>query len=233
MKKMIIPFLLLSLFAGTYYLLPSSSPKRAIANPSIALVLNEEEVHQISLGLANLFWKQLAQYSPFYDFDEVLENLKDLESGKKKPFSKKESQEQMLSLIDKISTYQNRLNLKASEDYLEKVAQQENIVEVIPHKLYYELLLPGQPHLSDSNDFRIHLIESKLCDGEEIVMQNTRLSNKPITLALSDTILGFAKAASDMAPGERRKIYIHPELSYGKYGRHGFQQLIICDVERL
>lgn len=230
MKKMIFSVLLL-LLIFIYYVL--SSPKPNNANPQIASVLNEEEVHQISLGLANLFWKQLAQFGPFYDFDEVLENLKDLESGKKKPFPKKESQEQMLSLIDKISTYQSRLNLKASEDYLEKAAKQENIVEVIPNKLYYELLSPGQPLLSDSNLFKIHLIESKLCDGEEVLMQNTRLSNSPITLALSDTILGFAKGASGMAPGERRKIYIHPELSYGKHGRHGFQQLIICDVERL
>lgn len=88
MKKMIF-FVLLLLLICFYYVL--SSPKPNNANPKIASVLNEEEVHQISLGLANLFWKQLAQYSPFYDFDEVLENLKDLESGKKKPFPRKKA----------------------------------------------------------------------------------------------------------------------------------------------
>ena len=64
-------------------------------------------------------------------------------------------------------------------------------------------------------------------------MLDTHSSDKPITLVLSDTILGFAKGASGMACGERRKIYIHPDFAYGKYGQHGFQQLVICDVERL
>lgn len=36
-----------------------------------------------------------------------------------------------------------------------------------------------------------------------------------------------------MTSGERRKIYVHPELAYGKYGRHGFEELMIYDVERL
>lgn len=237
MKKTIFLLMVLFLFLGIYYVFHdtlyqarASSIPQNVYDQALA-VLSDKERHQISLCLANIFWKQLSQYSPFYDLDMIVVNLNELKTGKKTPLPKHECQQQMLSLLDKISSYNAGLNLKAAEVYLAEVAARKNVVEVIPHKVYYEVLQSGNG--VETTPFIIHLIESRLSEGQEEVIQDTRLLNAPITLALSDTIPGFAKGASGMTHGERRKIYIHPDLAYGKYGRHGFQQLMICDVEKL
>ncbi len=163
-----------------------------------------------------------------------MENLRDLEKGNIKPFEKNEYQQQLLSFLHNISDYHNRISLEVVEAYLSEIATRETVVEVVPQKVYYEVLQSGNDSVStlDSN-FKMHLIESRVLEGEEVVIKDTRTANKPIAIVLSDTILGFAKGASGMICGERRKIYIHPDLAYGKYGSTGFQQIMIYDVERL
>lgn len=239
MKKMLFFVMVSFLFLGAFYAFHNGLHQADVSlrqrNVDEQLtVLSDDERHEVSLCLANIFWNQLSQYRPFYDLDVVIENLHQLEAGEKSPLPSHESQQQMLALLDKISTYHARLNLKAAEAYLEAVIARKNVVEVIPQKVYYEVIQPGSNVVvPPDSTFKMHLVESRLCEGKEEVIQDTRVSNRPITLILSDTILGFAKGASGMTYGERRKIYVHPDLAYGKYGRHGFQQLMIYDVERL
>ena len=165
MKKWMfyITFALL-LFLSIYYIShhdfyhPKIASKDQEMGESLISVVSHEERHQISLTLAHLFWNQLSQYSPFYDFDEVMENLHDLKKGKIKPLQKHETQQQLFSFLHKIADYYNRLNLKAVEAYLSEIAGRENIVEVIPEKVYYEVLQSGTP--SFASNFTMHLIES-------------------------------------------------------------------------
>ena len=49
--------------------------------------------------------------------------------------------------------------------------------------------------------------------------------------AYAETIPGFAKGVDGMCVGERRKIYIHPALGYGKVGYVPPNSLLIVDVE--
>jgi len=105
--------------------------------------LSKEERNQISLCLANIFWNQLSQYSPFYDLDVVMENLDQLEKGIIPSLSKSSCQQQMFAILDKISTYRSSLNLKAAENYLLTVAVQEDVVEIVPKKVYYKVLQSG------------------------------------------------------------------------------------------
>jgi len=233
MKRMIALPITFFLLLGAYLFQPHIAPVYPDKDGRISTIMSDQERQEISLCLANMLWNQLSQYSPFYDFDVVMKNLDDFAKEKKRPL-KQDCQQQLLSFLDKISTYQAQLNLKDAEAYLAEVATRKNVVEVVPQKLYYEMLQSGDGSIIfPESPFKIHLIESYLYEGEETVIQDTRLSNEPITLLLSDTVLGFAKGASGMTVGERRRIYIHPDLAYGKYGRHGFQQLMICDVERL
>lgn len=50
-------------------------------------------------------------------------------------------------------------------------------------------------------------------------------------MPLSETILGFAKGVEGMREGERRKLYIHPELGYALFGHVAPNSLLIVDVE--
>ncbi|MBA3238084.1 MAG: phage infection protein, partial [Parachlamydiaceae bacterium] len=166
---------------------------------SSILIEESEEKRQISLTLAHLFWNQLSQYSPFYDFDSVMENLSLIEKGEIKPLDKKECQQQLFLFLHKIADFHNSLKIKANETFMSKIAGRENLVEVVPQKVYFELLQSGDGIIATSDSpFKMHLIESQLIEGEEVTIKDTRVLDKPITLILSETILGFAKGASGM-----------------------------------
>lgn len=197
-------------------------------------VLNKEERRNVTQYLANILWNNLDHYRPFFDFDDLLIDLKNLESGEVKPIDPLEYQRQMLFFLDKISTYRAQSNLQVAEAYLNEISLQEGIVEVIPHKVYYKILQSGNGDVVLQHaTLKMHLIEKQLTENkEEIIVQDTYAS-KPMTIVLTDAIPGFSKGVCGAYCKENRKIYIHPDLAFGALGRHGFQNLLIYEVEVL
>jgi peptidylprolyl isomerase len=67
-------------------------------------------------------------------------------------------------------------------------------------------------------------------NGLEIV--NTRkMTSSPFRVPLSDAIPGFAMGLVGMRVGERRKLFIHPDLGYGIQGHVPPNSLLIAEVE--
>ena len=60
---------------------------------------------------------------------------------------------------------------------------------------------------------------------------STAESGGPISLPLDGTIEGFAKAVVGMKEGEKRRIYIHPDLAYGTRGHLDPNALLTFEVE--
>lgn len=51
-------------------------------------------------------------------------------------------------------------------------------------------------------------------------------------ISVADTIPGFAQGVKGMQAGERRKLYIHPDLAYGLYGgKLEPNQLLVIELE--
>ncbi len=79
------------------------------------------------------------------------------------------------------------------------------------------------PHSSPT----LYYTESYL-DG---AVRSRRSQDQPIKLSLGDTLKGFSMGVEGMRIGERRKIYVHPELAYGKLIGNSPQELVIFEVE--
>ncbi len=68
-----------------------------------------------------------------------------------------------------------------------------------------------------------------LLDGT--VFATSEASLQPVTLPIKQTIPGFAKGIVGMKEGEKRILYIHPELAYGLSGHLPPNSLLIFEVE--
>lgn len=109
-------------------------------------------------------------------------------------------------------------NLKKSRDFLESNLFNENIVEVEPG-LQYQIIRSGDiatnhPALTDVITAHFH---GTLIDGK--VFWSSIELGEPLTIELSKLIPGCKKVIPLMRVGDIWRVYIDPDLAYGKEGR--------------
>lgn len=109
-------------------------------------------------------------------------------------------------------------NLNQAEAFFEKNLLNNDVIEVEPGLQY--LVLESfedsslHPNLSDTITADFH---GTLIDGS--VFWSSIEIGEPLTIQLSQLIPGCQKIISLMQEGDSWRVYIHPDLAYGKEGR--------------
>ncbi len=106
-------------------------------------LLTEKERRDLSQSLANLLWANLNHYSPYYDFDVVLEELQALSNKSTPPLAAREYQQTLLDALGKIELYDATAALKETERLLGSFQGKPGMTELVAGKLYYEQIKPG------------------------------------------------------------------------------------------
>ena len=101
--------------------------------------------------------------------------------------------------------------------------------------LQYKVLQTGdvtgfRPSLENTVTAHFH---GTLIDGE--VFWSSVDTNEPLVINLSQLIVGCQKVMSLMRPGDKWRVFIHPNMAYGQEGRPGIpsNSLLIFDIELL
>ena len=110
------------------------------------------------------------------------------------------------------------INLQQSELFLEQNLLKSEVIEIEPG-LQYMVLESSQsnssrPKLSDTITADFH---GTLMDGS--VFWSSIDIGEPLSIQLSQLIPGCQKVISLMQEGDFWKVFIHPDLAYGKEGR--------------
>lgn len=124
-------------------------------------------------------------------------------------------------------------NRKTSEDFLEKNVKKPEI-NVTESGLQYEIIKEGEGTVPDPDGYvKVHQ-RAILVGGK--ILDDTYKNNEPMEFRLKDTIDGYQEGLMMMRTGSRYKLYIPPELAWGKQGsggRIGPNALVIFDVSLL
>lgn len=141
------------------------------------------------------------------NFDEVVEGMKAARQGKQ--LSEKEIRDRQQELYLKAKEE----NLAETNRFLSRMATQKDVNEIIKDKLYYKLLHGGSGSCVQEMDTPLILYKMQsLVKGKE---PETFEINEPQAIFLRSTIPGFLKGVVGMQEGERRVLYIHPDVAYG------------------
>jgi FKBP-type peptidyl-prolyl cis-trans isomerase len=121
-----------------------------------------------------------------------------------------------ISACSKLSNIE--INLQQSELFLEQNLSKSEVVE-IESGLQYMILESSQsdassPKLEDIITADFH---GTLMDGS-VFWSSTEIG-EPLTIQLSQLIPGCQKVISLMQEGDFWRVFIHPDLAYGKEGR--------------
>jgi FKBP-type peptidyl-prolyl cis-trans isomerase len=141
------------------------------------------------------------------------------------PMTEDECFEALATLQQKTNEKKALKNIQIAENFLLENQKDKNIIELEIGKLQYKQIKKGEMGSVESYHSPIVKITGRYLDGKVFIKLEE-------TINLNETLLALKKAIVGMQLHEKRKIFAHPDLSFGKNYPH-LNSLIIFDIEVL
>lgn len=191
--------------------------------------ISKEEIRKVSEAFGHFIGRNLKTPGINFDLESIIKGMRDGYEGKPAPMSDKEYEELMAKIQEQAFSQLSSHNLKEANDFLEKNAKAAGIVVVEPGKLEYSILQDGNGSAVTEHSSPQIKYTGKFLDGT--VFGSSEETGGPITIPLDQTIPGFSKGIVGMKEGEKRKLFVHPDLGYGTTGHLPPNSLLIFEVE--
>ncbi len=163
------------------------------------------------------------------DKESFVKGMENANAGQNPPLSRKQFYELLASYRKKAQNLRNSENLKIAEDFLESNKSNPNTIVIESGKLQYQILKEGKGKQVSINGTPLIHYKGKFIGGK--VFDSSDKQEKPIKISLKSTIPGFQKGLAGMKEGEKRRLFIHPDLGCGKRGGLPLNSLLIFDIE--
>ncbi|CCB87902.1 FKBP-type peptidyl-prolyl cis-trans isomerase [Simkania negevensis] len=182
---------------------------------------------EVSEDLAQLLWNIMQTYEGEYSFKELVVNLWKLNAGRQESKALDECFASLMESLEKKAIDQEIINLQIADSYLQKLKTMNDIHELVQNKLYYKIIIPGTGEAVKDLSRSSPLIsfKEKTINGE-ILSENT----SGIRLPFSEVIAGLQNGLEGIRVGEKREIFIHPDLAYGEFPKPEPYSLIVIEV---
>jgi peptidylprolyl isomerase len=187
------------------------------------------DMKKLSEAFGHFIGRNLQSPGLKFDLEGIIKGIREGAAGKPAPLSEKEYEEMMSAVQEQAFKEMSSTNLKAANDFMIKNKTEAGITEVVPEKLQYIIIKEGtgavvEPHSAP----KIHYT-GKYKDGT--VFGTSEEMGGPITIPLDQTIPGFSKGILGMKEGEKRRLFVHPDLGYGTTGQLPPNELLIFDID--
>lgn len=207
----------------------SKEAPKTVTAPSAAPADEQQEINRVSEAFGHFIGRNLNNPGMHFDLESIVKGMRDGATGKPAPMTDQEYELLMVKMQEKAFSQIANQNLKAANDYMEKNKSVEGVKEIEPGKLQYLILKEGTGTMVEANNSPLINYTGKYIDGT--VFSSSEELGNPITLPLDQTIQGFSKGLVGMREGEKRRLFVHPDLGYGVSGQLPPNSLLIFDVE--
>ncbi len=206
----------------------TDKPTEAQAAPTPAEEKSPVDFGRLSETLGHLIVRQLQQPGFTFDLDRVILGMRDEQSGKPSPMNEEEYERVVSSLQEQQFLQAAEKNLAEANAFLQENSKKEGI-QTIDEKLQYVISSTGIGEAVGPESIPLIHYKGQLLDGT--IFASSEGMTQPIALPIKQSIPGFAKGLVGMKEGEKRVLYIHPELAYGLSGHLPPNSLLIFEVE--
>jgi peptidylprolyl isomerase len=227
--------LLFSFFLATISSLSlhAEEAKLAESAPTDALIeegdLEDKEALQISViseAFGHLIAKHIVSLGVNFDMASIVKGLQDADAGKVSPLPEAECIEAIAKTREAAFKEQASANLQKAEKFMEETLKQADVVALEKGKLHYHVDAKGEGAVVEGSSKPLIRYIGKFIDGTIF-----GASKEEDTVILEETIPGFGKGLLGMKEGEKRTLYIHPDLAYGTMGQLPPNSLLIFEVD--
>jgi peptidylprolyl isomerase len=185
-----------------------------------------QDIKLLSQAYGHMIGQNLSSIDLDLDSSAIISGIQDAFNGMESPLSEAKTIEMLTSLQEKKFKNECEANLKAAEAFLAANKKNEAICELEGGKLQYKKLAEGTGKVCSENQNPVISYVGTYLNGEVFGK-----SEKDETISLDETIEGFKKAIIGMKVGEKRVVYIHPELGYGINSSLSPNALLTFEIE--
>lgn len=188
--------------------------------------LEAEQLAKISEAFGHIIGKNIETIGVQLDIARVVKGLQDASQGKNSPMSETECVQAISKVQEIIFQEQCTQNLQKAADFLKQNAKEKGVVSLEEGKLQYKIETEGKGALVQEHASPMIRYTGKYLDGKVF-----GASKEDEHVCLDETISGFTKGLIGMKEGEKRTLYIHPDLAYGTSSYLSPNSLLTFEVE--
>lgn len=188
---------------------------------------SEEEMSKISETMGHMIGKNLQTLGISLDIDALVRGMHEAEEGKEAPLSDEECVQKLTALQEESLAKLSIKNLEEADQFLAQNRKKKNIISLEEGKLQYEVVQKGSGEEIQAYNMPLIRYAVRFLNGPAVPSAEELVD-------LHEAIPGLKKALLGMKEGEKRTLYIHPDLGYEKGTQHlNENSLLIFDVEIL
>jgi peptidylprolyl isomerase len=188
-----------------------------------------EEVKKVSEAYGHFVGKNLNPPGFKFDLDSFLQGVRNGVDGKPSPMTEQEFEATIAKIQEQSVAKQGQENLEKANAFMEKNGKESGVVVLEPNKLQYQILSPGTGEAVVEGGTPLVNYTLKFIDGS--VFASTDELGGAIPIPLTQVFPGFSKGVPGMKEGEKRRLFVHPDLAYGTNGPLPPNSLLIFDIE--
>lgn len=191
-----------------------------------AQVANPADINKISEAFGHVISKNLENIGVKFDMTQVIKGLQDAVAGKEAPMSEMECIQAIASAQAKVFKEQCAENLRRAETFLADNSKAEGIVRLEDGKVQYLVTAEGTGAVIEDHFSPLVKYTGKHLDGTVF-----GASKEEEMISLDEIIPGLKAGLLGMKEGEKRTVYIHPDLAYGTTGYLPPNSLLTFELE--
>jgi len=184
------------------------------------------DIPKISEAFGHLIGKNLDSLGFKFDMDKIIKGIQDSIVGKEPPMTESECIQAISQDQEKKFKKLAESNLKDAEKFLEDNTAHAGIISLEEKKLQYKIDKEGNGETVQAHFSPLIKYTGKFLDGKVF-----GASKEDEMISLDETIPGFSKGIIGMKEGEKRTLYIHPDLAYGVNGSLPPNSLLTFEIE--
>ena len=167
------------------------------------------DVSKMSEAFGHMVGKNLEMLGFEFEVTKVIQGIQDALAGKDSPMTEAECIQAMSVLQEHAHQKLAKENLSVVEEFFAKNAKEEGVKQIEPLKLHYRVEKEGKGEVVQETFSPVIHYKGSFIDGKVFAE-----SQEDEHISLEETIAGFSKGLVGMKEGEKRTLYIHPELAY-------------------
>jgi len=215
----------------SFGLLSADTNHDAAKNEQAVVQADNESADMIKLSEAfgHFIGRNLNSPGMKFDLEAIIKGMRNGAAGQPAPMADQEYETLLMKMQEKAFKQMSETNLKAANEFLEANKSKPDVKEIEPGKLQYVILEEGKGQTVEEHNAPQIQYVGKYIDGT--IFSSSQDAGGPVTIPLDQTIPGFSKGLLGMKEGEKRRLFVHPDLAYGTMGQLPPNSLLIFDIE--
>ncbi|NGX56845.1 MAG: Peptidyl-prolyl cis-trans isomerase Mip [Candidatus Anoxychlamydiales bacterium] len=189
---------------------------------SFSLYANEDDIDikKLSEAIGHIIGKSLDDIGIKLDLKKVVKGIKKAKQNKEFSISEDECLKALVKLQKKEEKVIAQKNLNEANEFLSKNKTNEEIILLEDGKIQYQVLNKGNGNIVKSYNKPIVKLNGKYLNNAHFLSTEELVDLNEIDEGLRKSIIG-------MQENEKRRVYIHPELT----DNSKYNKLLIYDIE--